>query len=54
MNTEIDNLTMEETLQVVDILIQKQKNAYVVTPNVDHIVKLESNENKKKLILKRI
>lgn len=48
MNTEIDNLTMEETLQVVDILIQKQKNAYVVTPNVDHIVKLESNENLKK------
>lgn len=48
MNTEIDNLTMSETLQVVDILIQKQKNAYVVTPNVDHIVKLESNENLKK------
>ena len=41
MNTEIDNLTMEEALQEIDNLIQKDKNAYVVTPNVDHIVQLE-------------
>lgn len=41
MNTEIDNLTMEETLNTIDMLIQKKKNAYVVTPNVDHIVQLE-------------
>ena len=47
MNTEIDNLTMAETLLAVDELIQKNKNAYVVTPNVDHIVKLESNERLK-------
>ena len=43
MNTEIDNLTMEETLQAIDQLIQENKNAYVVTPNVDHIVQLETN-----------
>lgn len=36
MNTEIDNLTMEETLQAIDSLIQENKSAYVVTPNVDH------------------
>lgn len=47
MNTEIDNLTMTETLLVIDELIQKNKNAYVVTPNVDHIVKLEKNEDLK-------
>lgn len=41
MNTEIDNLTMKEALQRIDQLIQEDKNAYVVTPNVDHIVQLE-------------
>lgn len=44
MNTEIDNLTMTEALSAIEDLIQQKKNAYVVTPNVDHIVKLESNE----------
>lgn len=41
MNTEVDNITMEEALEAIDVLIQKDKNAYVVTPNVDHIVQLE-------------
>lgn len=44
MNTEIDNLTMEETLDAIDVLIQKKKNAYVVTPNVDHIVQIEKDK----------
>ena len=43
MNTEIDNLTMQETLRAIDQLIQEKKSAYVVTPNVDHIVKLEND-----------
>lgn len=42
MNTEIDNLTMNEALQAIDTLIQQNKNAYVVTPNIDHIVQLEA------------
>lgn len=41
MNTEIDNLTMDEALQRIDELIQEEKNAFVVTPNVDHLIKLE-------------
>ena len=41
MNTEIDNLTMEETLVEIDRLIQENNNSYVVTPNVDHIMQLE-------------
>lgn len=41
MNTEIDNLTMGETLQRIDELIKEEKNAYVVTPNVDHIIQIE-------------
>ena len=44
MNTEIDNLTMQEALQVINSIIQENKNAYVVTPNVDHIVQLETNK----------
>jgi len=47
MNTEIDNLTMSEALSAIEDLIQQRKNAYVVTPNVDHIVKLEKNEKLK-------
>ena len=47
MNTEIDNLTMPETLSAIEDLIHQKKNAYVVTPNVDHIVKLESNKKLK-------
>lgn len=41
MNTEIDNLTMSEALDKIDELILENKNAYVVTPNVDHIIQLE-------------
>ena len=44
MNIEIDNLTMSETLQEIDQLIQEKKSSYVVTPNVDHIVQLEKNK----------
>lgn len=44
INTEIDNLTMQEALETIDALIQENKNAYVVTPNVDHIVQLETNK----------
>lgn len=44
MNTEIDNLTMQETLQEIENIIKKNKNSYVVTPDVDHIVQLETNK----------
>lgn len=43
MNTNIDNLTMAETLHEIDKLIQKKNCSYVVTPNVDHIVRLEKD-----------
>ena len=43
MNTEIDNLTMSEALQTIDQMVQHSHGAYVVTPNVDHIVQLEKN-----------
>ena len=48
MNTEIDNLTMDEALRRIDELIQEDRCAYVVTPNVDHIVKLEHDKELRK------
>lgn len=49
MNTDIDNLTMAETLNEIDKLIQKKNCLYVVTPNVDHIVRLEKDEELQKV-----
>ena len=49
MNTDIDNLTMAETLNEIEKLIQKKNCSYVVTPNVDHIVRLEKDEELQKV-----
>lgn len=49
MNTDIDNLTMAEALNEIDKLIQKKNCSYVVTPNVDHIVRLEKDEELQKV-----
>ena len=48
MNIEIDNLTKEEALDEIEELIVKRGSAYVVTPNVDHIVQLERNSELRK------
>ncbi|MGU9283463.1 WecB/TagA/CpsF family glycosyltransferase [Clostridium perfringens] len=44
LNTEIDNLTMNEAIDKAEKLILNKKPSYVITPNVDHIVKLESDK----------
>lgn len=49
LNTEVDNLTMNEAVNRINQLIQNRKPAYVVTPNVDHIVKLENDDEFKKV-----
>lgn len=49
MNTEVDNLTFDESLKKIDEIIQTNNNGYVVTPNVDHIVRLESNTEFQKI-----
>ena len=41
LNTEIDNLTMQEALNRIDALARAEEPAYVVTPNLDHIVTME-------------
>lgn len=43
LNTKIDNLTMDETMDVIDGLIQNNAPSYAVTPNLDHIVLLEND-----------
>lgn len=43
MNTEIDNITMQEAIDYLMACMEKKEPLYVVTPNVDHIVQLEKN-----------
>lgn len=42
--TVIDNILLEELFDKVDYLIKYQKKGYIVTPNVDHLVKLKNDE----------
>lgn len=49
LNTEIDNLSMDEAIREIDKLITEKNPSYVVTPNVDHIVKLEKDIEFKKV-----
>lgn len=44
LNTCIDNLTMQEAIDVTERLIAKVGCSYVVTPNLDHIVTLENDQ----------
>lgn len=44
LNTEVDNLTIYEAVEKIEQLILNRKPSYVVTPNVDHIVKLETDK----------
>ena len=43
-NIEVDNITMDECVEKIDYLISSKKKGYVVTPNVDHIVKLQEDK----------
>lgn len=43
MNTHVDNITMADAVQEIDRMIREKKNSYVVTPNVDHIVRIETD-----------
>lgn len=44
LNTQIDNLTMDEAIIKIDEFIQNHLYNYVVTPNLDHIVMLEKDK----------
>lgn len=42
--TSIDNITLEELFEHIDKLIKNSMKGYIVTPNVDHLVKLKKNK----------
>ncbi len=43
LNTRVDNITMDEAVDRIEDMVQTGMNQYIVTPNVDHIVKLEKD-----------
>lgn len=45
MNITIDNVTMEEAVACTKQLAKEGNGAYVVTPNVDHMIKLHQDED---------
>lgn len=45
LNVTIDSLTMDEAISAADELIQKRQCSFIVTPNVDHLVLLELNQD---------
>ena len=43
MSIAVDDVTMEEALSEIEQLVALRNNSFVVTPNVDHLVKLEKD-----------
>ena len=44
LNMEIDNLSFDEAVDRIQELTETGQGGYVVTPNVDHVVRLEQDE----------
>lgn len=44
LNTKVDNVTMSEALDIIKGFVKDGNYHYVVTPNVDHIIKLEHDQ----------
>lgn len=40
----IHNISLDYAIEAIDLLIRDKKEAYVVTPNIDHIVKLQRDK----------
>lgn len=45
LNIQIDNLTMQEAVDKIRGIIESRNPGYVVTPNVDHIIKIENDDD---------
>jgi N-acetylglucosaminyldiphosphoundecaprenol N-acetyl-beta-D-mannosaminyltransferase len=45
----IHNITMGEAIQKIDGMIRTNKKGYIVTPNVDHVVKLQKDDEFRKV-----
>lgn len=49
MNTYVDNVTLEEAVAHIEDCIKTRKIGHVITPNVDQIVRIESDKYFKKI-----
>lgn len=49
LNIEINNVTIDEAIEAIDELIRNKNNSYVITPNVDHVVKVEYDSEFKEI-----
>ncbi|WP_438434520.1 WecB/TagA/CpsF family glycosyltransferase [Gorillibacterium sp. sgz500922] len=49
LNTYVNNVTINETLDIIEQMIQRGKKSYIVTVNVDIIMKIENDEYLKKI-----
>ena len=48
LGININNVTMEEALEEIENLIKCGSSAYIVTPNVDHIIRIHEDRELKK------
>lgn len=49
LNTYVNNLTMQETLDNIENMINSKKKSYIVAVNVDVIIKIENDKKLKKI-----
>ena len=49
LGTLISNFTMNEAVKIIEELAKERKQAFVVTPNVDHIVRLQNDKEFKQI-----
>ena len=50
LNTYINNLTMQETVEAIEQMIAANKKSYVVAINVDVVMKIEEDPYLKKVV----
>lgn len=50
LNTYINNVTMDETIENIEYIIQNKKKSYIVPINVDVLMKIENDEKLKRII----
>jgi N-acetylglucosaminyldiphosphoundecaprenol N-acetyl-beta-D-mannosaminyltransferase len=50
LNTQIDNLSMQETINSIDKMIQTKQKSYIVAVNVDVVMKIEKDPVLKQIV----
>ena len=50
LNTYVNNVTMQETIENIEHLIKENKKSYIIPINVDVIMKIEKDNNLKKIV----